>query len=68
MVFRYVYNQIRFLTMVKKCFKIDKKKFARKIFKTKNLNYIGVKNFQIWHKIAYNVKINNKYKKIQLII
>ena len=58
-------NQIRFFDYSEaKYFKIDKKKFARKIFKTKNLNYIGVKKFfRYGTKFGYNVKINNKYKK-----
>lgn len=47
-----------------KYFKIDKKKFAKKIFKTKNVNYIGVKKFfRYGSYFAYNVKINHKYKK-----
>lgn len=47
-----------------KVFKIDKKKFSKKIFNTTNINYIGNKKFfRYGEYFAYNVTIKNKYIK-----
>ena len=45
-------------------FKIDKKKFSKKIFNTKNINYIGNKKFfRFGEYFASNVTLKKKYKK-----
>ena len=46
-------------------FKIDKIKFAKKIFLTSNLNYIGIKKyFRYGNIFASKVKLKKKYNKI----
>ena len=46
-----------------KYFKIEKKIFAKKIFNTENLDYIGVKKFFRYGDIfAYNVDLKKKFK------
>ena len=50
------YNKAKF-------YRIDKSEFAKKIFNTKNLNYIGVKKFFRYGDIfAHNVSIKFKYR------
>ena len=45
-------------------FRIDKKKFSNKIFKTENINYVGNKKFFRYGTLfAQNVFLKNKYKK-----
>ena len=45
-------------------FKINKKKFSKKIFNTNKLSYVGNKKFFRYGTLfAYNVTIKNKYKK-----
>tara|TARA_X000000950_G_scaffold110308_1_gene139040 strand:- start:10748 stop:11695 length:948 start_codon:yes stop_codon:yes gene_type:complete len=47
-----------------KFFRINKKKFSKKIFNTENLNYIGNKKYFRYGDIfAYNIKLKHKYKK-----
>ena len=47
-----------------KYFKIDKKKFGKKIFGTNNLDYIGLKKFfRYGSDFAYNVILKKKYTK-----
>mgnify|MGYP001395747182 CR=1 FL=1 len=44
-------------------FKIDKKEFSKKIFETKNLNYVGVKKFfRYGTYFASEVKLKEKYE------
>jgi sulfate adenylyltransferase len=44
-------------------FKIDRYEFSKKIFNTKNIEYIGNKKFfRYGSNFAYNVKLKNKYK------
>ncbi len=46
-----------------KYFKINKKQFGKKIFKTNNINYIGIKKFFRYGDIfAYNIKLKNQYQ------
>ena len=46
-----------------KFFKIDINLFSKKIFKTNNINYVGVKKFFRYGNIfSYNVFLKNKYK------
>lgn len=48
-----------------KFFKIKKEVFAKKIFSTENIEYIGVKKFfRYGNKFAYNIKIKKKYEKL----
>ncbi len=47
-----------------KYFQIDTKFFSKKIFKTDNINYVGVKKFFRYGNVfAFNVKIKREYKK-----
>ena len=47
-----------------KNFKIDIKKFTKKIFYTKNTNYVGVKKFFRYGNVfSHNVSLKKKYKK-----
>lgn len=48
-----------------KVFKIDRKKFSKKIFNTSNINYIGNKKFfRYGEYFAFNVSLKEKYTKV----